>query len=249
MAALSTSTPWPAAASHSPDGKFVAPNPEYRSRDRTENSAYIAEHSILGRLDCDSLPRIPEILQGHANVANGTYHQQLDDWKIRILSTSSAAALPKQPLREALFDAFFASRGHSFPFITRYDVEAPGASILLQQAVCLAGSLMRHPRLPDTFIRSQTFYEKIRLLLALDVESDMMAILKALCLLTIWCPTPSNISSLAGPWHATGTAIRLAMQLGMHRKSTYRDKPNAQERRKLWWFLYVCTALHSIDSH
>lgn len=247
MAALSTSTPWPEAASHSQDGESVTPKSECCSRDRTEKSAYIAEHSILGRLDCDSLPRLPEILQGHARVADGAYHQQLDDWRIRILSASSADALPKQPLRQALFDAFFASRGHTFPFITRYDVEAPGASILLQQAVCLAGSLVRHPRLPDTFIRSQTFYEKTRLLLALDVESDMMAILKTLCLLTIWSPTPSNICSLSGPWLATGTAIRLAMQLGMHRKSTYGNKPNAQDRRKLWWFLYVCAAVLSID--
>lgn len=213
-----------------------------------ENTAYIAEHSILGRLDRDSLPRFPEILQGHARVADSAYHQQLDDWRIRILSASSADAPPKQPLRQVLLDAFFASRGHSFPFITRNDVEAPGASILLQQAVCLVGSLLRHPQLPDTFIRSQTFYEKIKLLLALDVESDMMTVLKALCLLTIWSPIPSNISSLSGPWHATGTAIRLAMQLGMHHKSTYRNKANAQDWRKLWWFLYVCAAVLSSDS-
>lgn len=246
MAALSTSMPRPAASSHSPDGESVAPNSECRSSDRTDNSAYIAEHSILGQLDCDSLPRFPEILQGHA-ASDGTYHHQLDDWRIHILIASSADALPKQPLREALFDAFFASRRHTFPFITRHDVELPGASILLLQAVCLAGSLMRHPGLPDTFIRSQTIYEKIRLLLALDIESDMMAILKALCLLTIWCPTPSSISTLGGPWHATGAAIRLAMQLGMHRKNTYSNKPNSQERRQLWWFLYVRAAVLSMD--
>lgn len=243
MAALSTST----LSAHSQDGESVTSNSECRSRVRTENSAYIAEHSILGRLDCHSLPSSPEILQGHDKVADSAYHQRLADWRICILSASSADTLPKQPLRQALFDAFLESRGYSFPFITRDDVEAPGASILLQQAVCLAGSLGRHPRLPDTFIRSQTFYEKIRILLALDIESDMMATLKALCLLTLWCPTPSNISTLGGPWHATGTAIRLAIQMGMNHKSTYRDKPDAQNRRKLWWFLYVRAAVLSIN--
>jgi hypothetical protein len=82
-------------------------------------------------------------------------------------------------------------------------------------------------------------YDKVKLLLALDMEPDMMVVLKTLCLMNLWCPESSGESSLNGAWQVTGTATRLAMQSGMHREDTYADRPNSKDRRKLWWYLYV----------
>lgn len=67
----------------------------------------------------------------------------------------------------------------------------------------------------------------------------MLVVLKTLCLLTLWSPAPSHVVCLDGPWHATGSAIRLAVQMGLHKRSTYDGKPDQSCRRRIWWLLYV----------
>ncbi|KAE8414382.1 fungal-specific transcription factor domain-containing protein [Aspergillus pseudocaelatus] len=201
----------------------------------TDNPAYIGGHSVLQDGDYDHrmgppTPGLP------ANPVAGGFTASV---RLSILNATHAHTLPKPALRQALFDAFFTNLSYCFPIVGRADVESPGSSVLLQQAVCLAGSLMRQPNLPDSFPRAQAIYEKIKILICVNFEPNMLTVLKTLSLLTLWSPNPSHIVSLDGPWHATGSAVRLAVQMGMHKNSTYAGKSDRTCRRRLWWLLFA----------
>jgi len=156
-----------------------------------------------------------------------------------ILQVSEADVLPAQPLRGALIDCFFRCLADSFPMIERDEVDSPRASVLLQQAVCFAGSLMRPSSPQWSLVDTKTLYDKVMLLISLNYERNTITILKAMCLLTLWSPKSPNRVSLVGPWHVTGSALRLAIQMGMHRKSTILGKPDTSCRLKIIWMLHV----------
>ncbi|EXJ53483.1 uncharacterized protein A1O5_13259 [Cladophialophora psammophila CBS 110553] len=164
----------------------------------------------------------------------------------KVLKASEADVLPKPAMRRALYDAFFTNLAHVLPLVDRKELESSDSSVLLQQAVCLAGSLLRHPNLPDSFSRTNAFYEKVKLLLCLDTEPDMLSVIKALCILTLWSPHSPETVSLNGAWHATGSALRLAIQMGLHQNSTYEAASDAKSRRRIWWFLYASDCAHAL---
>ncbi|KAF1734788.1 Acetamidase regulatory protein [Beauveria bassiana] len=203
--------------------------------DSGNNAAYIAEHSVLQDSDYDCQTDTPTPGLPASPGSSGITPRV----KLSALRATDAHRLPKPALRQALFDSFFTNLNYCFPIVSRSDVESPGSSVLLQQAVCLAGSLMRHPSLPDSFPRAQAIYEKIKILICVNFEPNMLTVLKALTFLTLWSPNPPHMVSLDGPWHATGTAVRLAIQMGMHKDSTYANKPDRKCRRRLWWLIFA----------
>lgn len=200
-----------------------------------DNSAYIAEHSVLQDGDYDQSVNLPAPSCAPKSMMSG----MTSELQLSILRATDAHKLPKPALRQALVDSFFTHLAFCFPVVDRADVESADSSVLLQQAVCLAGSLTRHPNLPDSFSRAQAIYEKIKILICINSEPNMLVVLKVLSLLTLWSPIPSHIVSLDGPWHSIGMALRLAIQMGMHKDATYANKPDRACRRRLWWFLYV----------
>ncbi|KAJ3497085.1 hypothetical protein NLG97_g2169 [Lecanicillium saksenae] len=204
--------------------------------------SYIAEHSVLQDAENDVRTGMSSRACPSRDFASGI----TSDTRMKVLEATDAYKLPKPALKQALFDAFFTNLSYCYPIVDRADVESPGASVLLQQAVCLAGSMTRHPNLADSFPRAQAIYEKVKLLICVNFEPDMLAVLKTLCLLTVWSPIPSHIVSLDGPWHATGSALRLGVQMGMHRNSTYANKPDRACRRRLWWLLYASDCLQAL---
>jgi hypothetical protein len=216
-----------------PSSKLTKPSRDTISDTHRQHSAYIAEHSLLRR----SGQRPGSSGNDSTTVISSSHASH--DFRIQVLRASEADQLPRQPMRQALFDAFFTRLRYAYPIVNREEVESQSASILLQQAVCFAGSLVRHPSLPDSFARSNAIYEKLKLLICLEVEPDMLVVLKALSLLMLWSPHTSNVVSLDSCWQTTGNALRLAFQMGMHQSSTYRGNPNAKCQRRLWWLLYV----------
>ena len=139
----------------------------------------------------------------------------------------------------ALTDAFFDHATYLYPFVDRNDISGPNASILLQQAVCLVGRMMRHSSDSSAQLMARSFYEKAKTLIFLNYETDINTILSAMCLMSIWSPNPSASTSLDGPWPWTGQANRVALQLGLHKQSTYANRPDSGRRRRIWWFLFV----------
>ncbi|KAM0555899.1 hypothetical protein ACHAPJ_006301 [Fusarium lateritium] len=157
------------------------------------------------------------------------------DLRASILNLTHADVLPRSALLRALTDAYFEHIHPFYPVVDRDDVVKPGSSIMLQQAVCLAGSLMQHDVENVQLCRSQ--YEKVKTLIHLNYEEDNVVLLKTLCLLTCYSVLPTDRVTVDGPWHWLGMAIRLAIQLGLHKDSTYRQYPDPKCLRRLFWHL------------
>ncbi|UQC86550.1 uncharacterized protein CLUP02_12052 [Colletotrichum lupini] len=123
-----------------------------------------------------------------------------------LVKATQADTLPAPSLRKALTDAFFEFAFPYFPVVDADDLSRGESSILLQQAVCLVGSLMRHD--PSSMTLSYSLYEKIETLIHVEFEKDNVFLLKTLCLLSCWAPASSYIVTLHEPWHWTGMAVR-----------------------------------------
>lgn len=95
---------------------------------------------------------------------------------------TEADVLPRQPLRQALIEAFFDQLYHRYPLVEREDVFGPDASLLLVRAVCMAGSLMKHWDSSASLSLTHSLYEKVKTLVHLRYEPDSMNVLKAMCL-------------------------------------------------------------------
>ncbi|KAK1689326.1 hypothetical protein BDP55DRAFT_546095 [Colletotrichum godetiae] len=152
-----------------------------------------------------------------------------------VLKATQADVLPSLALRKALTDAFFEYAAPYFPIVDAEDLSNETSSILLQQAVCLVGSLMRHD--PSSMSLGYSLYEKIQTLLHVEFEQDNMALLKTLCLMSCWAPASPYSVTLHGPWHWTGIAVRLAIQMGIHTQSNWAENDNAGCSRRIFWHL------------
>ncbi|KAK0609225.1 Acetamidase regulatory protein [Lasiodiplodia hormozganensis] len=100
-----------------------------------------------------------------------------------------------------------------------------------------------HHAAPST----QALYIKVKTLLFLDMEKDPLVVLRAVALLGSWSSHPPQAISLECPWQWNGTAIRLALQLGLHREATYTDSERHKRSRRVMWFLFVSAFL--ADNH
>lgn len=221
------SVPSPARSS------YVQAPPEQGSRvdfrpEGYQEAGYIAGHSVL--LSKEVLPLTPMSIQ----LQNDTL-----EVKKAVLKVTEADILPKPALQQALIEAYFDHLYHRYPIVEMEELQGSRASLLLVQAVCMAGSLMRHGRSSASLSMTHSLYEKVKTLIYLRYESDSLAVLKAMCLVSTWSPNPSDSLSLDGPWHWTGAAIRLAFQIGLHKQSSYSNKPDASTRRLIWWLLFV----------
>jgi hypothetical protein len=151
-----------------------------------------------------------------------------------ILSLTDATLLPSQPYRAALQEFY---NKHLYPAVPILDSDE--SCLLLQQTMCFAGSIMRRPSDNPKKFTPEEIYARIKVLLFLGVECDVLAILKAYCVLACWVPLSPHIATLDHPWHWAGIAIRLAIQLGFHKESTHLLSQRSIESRNIWWYLFV----------
>ncbi|KAF4784296.1 hypothetical protein HER10_EVM0006625 [Colletotrichum scovillei] len=89
-----------------------------------------------------------------------------------ILRVTGAGILPQPVLLQALKDSFFEHVVFYYYMVDPGDVAGPNASVLLQQAVCLAGSLMRHGE--DSVGLAASQYEKAKTLIHTGFEPDQL---------------------------------------------------------------------------
>lgn len=172
---------------------------------------------------------------GDQMLSETSFNPQSPSIREAILNVTQAAVLPRPAMLQALTDAFFE---HIFPFysvVDRSDVFGPNPSILLQQAICLAASLIRHDQTSLDLAYSQ--YEKVKTLIHLNYELDHLVLLKTLCIVSCWSPYPTDCVTIDGPWHWSGMAIRLAIQMGLHKQSTYTNQPDSSCFRRIFWHL------------
>jgi hypothetical protein len=149
-------------------------------------------------------------------------------------------------MTEALGSLYFKYLYHRIPVVDHQDVASVGSSTLLQQSLCLAGSVLRHPKSTKSLVESEKFYARAKVLFYSNHEHDPLTILKAVCLLTLWTVTPPAVVTIDSGWSWLGLAIRFAFQIGLHKESTYPQRSSPGCARRIAWFLYAQDKLHTI---
>ena len=145
---------------------------------------------------------------------------------------------PRSVVFKAWADSYIKHAFHHCPVVEQRDLSSPVSSSVLHKAISMAGNLMRHD--PSGPTLAQGLYERVKTLIYANHEKDMVKVLKAMCLISLWSGLPCNPVRLDGPWHWIGLAVRLVLQMGLNRESIYRDRPNAGCLRRIFWQLHVC---------
>ncbi|KIW83632.1 hypothetical protein Z517_02878 [Fonsecaea pedrosoi CBS 271.37] len=172
----------------------------------------------------------------------------LDEFTQNILRASEALVLPGDSIIRAMHDLYRDHAFHRLPVIGETDLLSPGhGSTLLCLAVLVVGSLLRHPHNKKTpGPLAFPYYRNAKLLLNLEVEPDNLNRLKAMCLLSSWSMcTPSKVT-LDSPWHWNGVSLRLAIQMGLHRRTTYSGRSDTGVSRRVWWTIYGNNVLQAV---
>lgn len=153
----------------------------------------------------------------------------------------------------ALVDAYFAHNYILYPVVSeeafRASIAERTTSPLLLSAVIYAGVL----HAPDFVIHSGKFETREALLGQLyqrakklffeeaddDGTGDQLARVQAAFLLHTMWPTMKN--SVMNSWTWLGLAIRLAQDMGIHRRATSSLLTDSERklRKRIWWSLFV----------
>lgn len=154
-----------------------------------------------------------------------------------LLESLRADAPPRQVVFRAWAEAYMSHAFHHCPVLDQRDMSDSPPSVVLQKAISMVANLMRHDlQAPKV---ATELYERIKILICMNSEPNPVQTLKILCLLSFWSCRPSTPVSVDGPWHWTGVGLRLAVQLGLCRESTYLNRPEASCLRKIFWYLRV----------
>ncbi|RHZ57497.1 uncharacterized protein CDV56_107883 [Aspergillus thermomutatus] len=88
------------------------------------------------------------------------------------------------------------------------------------------------------YMATFTFYQRAKGLYYANYESDAIATVQALYLLSHWWGSPLEQKD---PWHWTGLAVGLAQALGLHQSRAYTGLPEKQQKlwRRIWWTVYT----------
>ncbi|GFF27344.1 cutinase transcription factor 1 beta [Aspergillus udagawae] len=150
-------------------------------------------------------------------------------------------------ISDALLQTFFAV---VYPFCPIFDLsefhtkyKAEQISPLVLQALYFAAaahcelSLIEKAGFASRYMATFTFYQRAKALYDANYESDSIATVQALYLLSYWWGSPLEQKDM---WHWTGLAVGLAQTLGLHQSKTYAGLPERQQRlwRRIWWTVY-----------
>lgn len=158
------------------------------------------------------------------------------------LIPKDAFVLPPKHISDVLVGAFFESIYPTFPvidkqkFLDLYHKSQKAPSLLLLQAVCLAGSYATKVFKNHQELKSALF-RRAKALLEGRYEEDRVEMVQAALLLTWFSDGGDDVC--ANAWWWIGIAARSAIGLGMHRDvapSTMTDA-DQKEWRKTWWCL------------
>lgn len=155
-----------------------------------------------------------------------------------ILKATEADVLPPPALLQALKESFIEHVLPIYPVLDPGELSGPDTSTLLLQAVCLAGCLMRHNE--KSLQLGYALYEKVKVLLHVNYEEDDLIVLKTMCILSCWSPSSPYIVTHDGPWHWVGMAVRMSIQMGLQKQSSYANRSQARCLRRIFWHLRVC---------
>lgn len=147
-------------------------------------------------------------------------------------------------LQESHLDTYFEYAQVWCPILDRDVFESNPElqrSLLLRHALALCGNQIKPPLLVHA--SSMDHYTRAKEIFYGNHEPNPLIRIIALMLFYWWSAEPPNVVSLDTTSWWTGTAIRLAQQVGLHRESAEGSPALAGEspglRRRIWWTLVV----------
>lgn len=146
---------------------------------------------------------------------------------------------PSVSLSKVLVELYAQQLFPLIPVMDSHDLNGADVAPIVQQAVYLGGSMMRRAKDYPGNLKPKDFFVRIKRLLFLDDQPDAFAVLKSLCILSCWSYKSPTLATLDSPWQWSGMAMRLAMQLGLHKEATYTHLESRKSARRVWWFLFV----------
>jgi hypothetical protein len=168
--------------------------------------------------------------------------------RIRLQEMGAFQRLDKE-ISDALIQTFFAVVYPLCPifdlseFHTKYKSEQL-SPLVLQALYFVAAahcelSLIEKAGFASRYMATFTFYQRAKALYDASYESDAIATVQALYLLSYWWGSPLEQKDM---WHWTGLAVGLAQTLGLHQSKAYAGLPERQQKlwRRIWWTVYVC---------
>lgn len=175
---------------------------------------------------------------------------ELDNVEIDILHQRGAFLLPPRALCDELVDAYFRWVAPIVPvisrnrFMTQYHDQKNPPSLLLLQAILLAGSrVCNNPQLMDangsTTPAALTFYKRAKALYDANYEDDRVTIVQALVLMGWYWEGPEDVTKNVFYWSRVATIV--AQGSGMHRSVEGSQLSRADKRlwKRIWWTLFT----------
>ncbi|KIW12682.1 hypothetical protein PV08_09960 [Exophiala spinifera] len=183
--------------------------------------------------------------------------ESIDQNVLRLLHESGAISIPPKSIVDELLRGFVC---YVYPLLPIVDlgsfIDAMSGtnentiSLLLFQAVMMAGaafadlSHMQYVDFQSSTDNQRMFFERVKLLYELDVESNPTTMVQALLLITYW---HSQLNDIKGRVYWLNIALSLACGIGLHIPSHYSDQPEQSRfRRRLWGCCIVRSQLLSL---
>ena len=214
--------------------------------------AYLGESSNLSLLVHDRHGTTDVVHYPLPDSIKGTRSRitELDNLEMEILHQRGAFLLPPRALCDELVDSFFNWIAPVVPvinksrFITRYKDTKNPPSLLLLQAILLAGSrVCTNPQLMDsngsTTPAAMTFYKRAKALYDANYEDDRVTIVQALILMGWYWEGPEDVTKNVFYWTRVATVV--AQGSGMHRsvEQSQLSRPDKRLWKRIWWSLFT----------
>ena len=214
--------------------------------------AYLGESSNLSLLVHDRHGTTDVVHYPLPDSVKGTRSRmtELDNLEMEILHQRGAFLLPPRALCDELVEAFFKWIAPVVPvinknrFMTRYRDTKNPPSLLLLQAILLAGSrVCTNPQLMDsngsTTPAAMTFYKRAKALYDANYEDDRVTIVQALVLMGWYWEGPEDVTKNVFYWTRVATVV--AQGSGMHRSVEQSQLGRADKRlwKRIWWTLFT----------
>ncbi|ANB14539.1 Asg1p [Sugiyamaella lignohabitans] len=182
--------------------------------------------------------------------ASNSRVQQMDREEIEILKIKGAFLLPAQELCDDLVESYFEKIHPLIPIINRtqfmrqYNDPANPPSLLLRQAVLVAGSrVCQNPALMDesgsSKLATATFYKRAKALFDANYETDRIAIVQSTLLMAWFLAGPDYVTDNVYFW--TRVSLTIAQSIGLHRSVEKSNVPDIEKRmcKRIWWSLFA----------
>ena len=229
--------------SHLPDPAAISSPQQALPPNDTTYETPPTEQSYVGRSSYLStqVPFTEDTTPAQKNPPRSSRDDPLTAVDLETLRLRRAFDLPPRTIRESLIDAFM-DRCHPWmPIVDRHWLEDRDGrqppSLLLLQAVFLAGSRVLSSPLVQGHASSAEFYERAKALFLVGHEQNTTLAVVAVSLLQWWNPTgPEKFSTnTSGFWVRIG--VELAYQVGLHKEPA--EGRFKSFKRRLWWTLVV----------